>query len=388
MKKNIAILGSTGSVGCQALEVIDTHPELYNVAVLTAGRNAQLLIEQARKFNPRVVVITDENGWIQVREALKASNIKVLGGSPALCEVAEMPEIDIVLAAIMGFAGLAPVISAIKAGKTIALANKEPLVVAGELIMDLVRKYNATLLPVDSEHSAIFQCLAGEKMASVEKIYITASGGPFRGKDLSYLEHVKPEDALKHPNWSMGKKITIDSASLMNKGLEVIEARWLFNLKPAQIEVIVHPQSIVHSMVQFRDGSIKAQLGTTDMKLPIQYAFGYPTRISNDFKKLDFLDYPGLDFYEPDVKTFRNLALAYAALDQGGIMPCVLNAANEVVVEAFLNHRISFIAMSDIIEEILMKTRQIERPDLDDYMFIDKQTRMLTAEIILKNQNL
>ena len=382
VKKKIAILGSTGSIGTQALEVVASYPNFYEVTALSAGNNAELLIEQAIKFKPVAVVITNEKLYQKVRDALNPFNINVYAGSNALCEIVEIPEVQLVLAALMGFAGLKPVIAAIRAGKDVALANKEPLVVAGQLIMDLVQKYKVRFLPVDSEHSAIFQCLSGENYADIEKIYITASGGPFRGKDQASLEKVSPAEALKHPNWSMGKKISIDSASLMNKGLEAIEAKWLFNLKPAQIDVIIHPQSIVHSLVQFKDGSIKAQLGLPDMKLPIQYAFNSPKRQRNDFKRFNFLDYPELNFHKPDITVFQNLALAYDALSLGGIMPCVLNAANEVAVNAFLEESVGFLEMSDVIGEVMAAVTQIETPSLGDYFQVDVLSRTLAWSFI------
>ncbi|SHM93960.1 1-deoxy-D-xylulose-5-phosphate reductoisomerase [Mucilaginibacter sp. OK098] len=381
-KKSIAILGSTGSVGTQALEVISARPNYYNVIALTAENNAELLIEQAIKFHPKTVVIGNESLFRQVNEALRPYSVLVLCGSDALCEIVQMPEIDLVLAAVMGFAGLKPVVMAIRAGKNIAIANKEPLVVAGELIMEEVNKHKVSILPVDSEHSAIFQCLAGEHYRDIEKIYITASGGPFFGWDSASLEHISPAHALKHPNWSMGNKITIDSASLMNKGLEAIEAKWLFNLEPKQIDVIVHPQSIVHSLVQFTDGSIKAQLGLPDMKLPIHYAFHYPERQSTGFKRFSFLDYPELNFHKPDMSVFKNLSLAYDALNLGGIMPCVLNAANEVAVAAFLSEMIGFLEMSDVIGEVMAIASQIKKPSLDDFFEIDKLSRELAHSFI------
>ncbi|MDR6943724.1 1-deoxy-D-xylulose-5-phosphate reductoisomerase [Mucilaginibacter pocheonensis] len=374
-KKNIAILGSTGSVGTQALEVISAQPDHFNVIALTAENNADLLIAQAIKFLPKSVVIGNESLFRQVSVALKPYSIDVMCGSNALSEIVQLPEIDLVLAAVMGFAGLKPVVAAIKAGKHIAIANKEPLVVAGELIMAEVIKHKVSILPVDSEHSAIFQCLAGERYEDIEKIYITASGGPFFGRDKASLQHVTPAHALKHPNWSMGNKITIDSASLMNKGLEAIEAKWLFNLQPKQIDIIVHPQSIVHSLVQFSDGSLKAQLGLPDMKLPIHYAFHFPERQSTDFKRFNFLDYPELNFHKPDLSVFQNLSLAYEALYQGGIMPCVLNAANEVAVAAFLSEKIAFLEMSDVISEAMTNANQIENPSLEDYFEIDNWSR-------------
>jgi 1-deoxy-D-xylulose-5-phosphate reductoisomerase len=385
-KRKIAILGSTGSIGTQALEVIGAYPNLYEVIALSAGNNAGLLIAQAKKFRPLCVVITNELFYQQVKEALTPLEIEVYSGANALCEIVEMPEVQLVLAALTGFAGLKPVIAAIRAGKDVALANKEPLVVAGQLIMDLVQKYKVRLLPVDSEHSAIFQCLAGESYADIEKVYITASGGPFRGRDFGALGKVSPGEALKHPNWSMGKKISIDSASLMNKGLEAIEAKWLFNLKPEQIDVIVHPQSIVHSLVQFKDGSIKAQLGLPDMKHPTQYSFHTPARQRNDFKRFNFLDYPELNFYKPDISVFQNLALAYDALRLGGIMPCVLNAANEIAVNAFLEETIGFLEMSDVIGEVMAAVTQIDHPSLGDYFQVDLLSRTLAWSFIDRKQ--
>jgi 1-deoxy-D-xylulose-5-phosphate reductoisomerase len=383
-QKKLAILGSTGSVGTQALEVVALHPELYKIILLTAGSNADLLIRQAIIFRPAHVVIADEHKYRFVRESLLPYGIQVSAGKAALTDAVQIAEIEIVVAAIIGAAGLEPVVSAIRAGKDIALANKECLVVAGSLVMDMVSKHNVKLLPVDSEHSAIFQCLTGEKKEDVEKIYITASGGPFRGKNKAFLNTVSPEDALRHPTWSMGKKISIDSASLMNKGLEVIEARWLFDLTARQIEVIVHPQSVVHSLVQFTDGSIKAQLGLPDMKLPIQYAINYPDRIDNSSKRFSFMDYPGLTFEKPDLKTFTNLELAYHALQKGGIIPCALNAANEIAVAAFLNHQIGFNAMSEVIEYTIARTHNVKRPSLQEYMENDLESRRIAVEGIGK----
>ena len=382
MKKNIAILGSTGSVGTQTLEVIGENPSLFKAFVLTAQNNAELLIQQALKFNPAYAIICNEKYYPRVKEALALTDVKVLAGIDAIKDIVTDPDIDMVLTAMVGFAGLEPTINAIKAGKDIALANKETLVVAGELITDLAKQHNINILPVDSEHSAIFQCLAGEESHSVEKIILTASGGPFRGKSLEYLAGVTREDALKHPNWVMGAKITIDSASLMNKGLEVIEAKWLFGLNTEQIEIIVHPQSIIHSMVQFKDGSIKAQMGLPDMKLPIQYALTYPGRIKNNFKRFDFINYPSLTFEKPDIKTFRNLAFAFDALKQGGNMPCIVNAANEIAVAGFLNNGLSFLAMSDIIEECMQKVDFYTKPTLDDYLNTDKETRIFAQNLI------
>lgn len=378
----VAILGSTGSIGTQALEVIREHACQFKVSVLTAYSNAQLLIEQALEFKPRWVVIRDESKYEQVKEALKNTCTEVLCGANSLTDVVTAPDIDIVLTAIVGFAGLQPTIAAIKAGKDIALANKETLVVAGELITNLARKHQARVLPVDSEHSAIFQCLIGEENNPVEKIYLTASGGPFRGKDTLFLSSVTKAQALRHPNWVMGAKITVDSATLMNKGLEVIEARWLFNLDVAQIDVIVHPQSIVHSLVQFQDGSIKAQLGLPDMKLPIQYALGYPNRMANSFSRFSFMDYPCLTFEQADTTTFRNLALAFEALQSGGNMPCVINAANEIAVAEFLNNQLGFLQMSDVIEECMSKIAFVKEPSLEDYLQTDQETRVYAQELV------
>ena len=383
-KKNIAILGSTGSVGTQTLEVIAGNADLFNVFLITANSNAFLLIKQALEFLPQYAIICDESKYAEVKEALSHTPVKVLSGIGAINEMVTHPDIDMVLTAMMGFAGLEPTIAAIKAGKDIALANKETLVVAGELITSLAKKHGVKILPVDSEHSAIYQCLVGEEYETIEKIIITASGGPFRGKSISFLENVTREDALKHPNWVMGAKITIDSASLMNKGLEVIEAKWLFGLEADQIEVIVHPQSIIHSMVQFHDGSIKAQLGVPDMKLPIQYALSYPGRIKNNFKRLDFTSYPQLTFEKPDLTTFRNLDLAYTALKQGGNMPCIINAANEIAVKGFLDNTIGFLAMSDIIETCMQKISFMSSPVLDDYLNTDKETRIFAQNLIEK----
>ena len=381
-KKNIAILGSTGSIGTQALQVIGGNPNLFKAYVLTAQSNADLLITQALQFDPAYAVICDKSKYQYVKDSLKNTTVKVLAGIDAVTEIVTHPDIDIVLTAMVGFAGLQPTIAAIKAGKDIALANKETLVVAGELITELAQKNNVKILPVDSEHSAIFQCLAGEENNTIEKIILTASGGPFRGKNLDFLAHVMREDALKHPNWVMGAKITIDSASLMNKGLEVIEAKWLFGLETEQIDVIVHPQSIIHSMVQFEDGSIKAQMGLPDMKLPIQYAFSYPNRLKNTFKRFNFTDYPNLTFEKADTKTFRNLAIAFEALKQGGNMPCIINAANEIAVKGFLNNHVGFLAMSDIIETCMQKISFTAQPALDDYLNTDKETRIFAQNLI------
>jgi 1-deoxy-D-xylulose-5-phosphate reductoisomerase len=382
--KRIAIMGSTGSIGTQALEVIKENPKQFEVEVLVAHSNADLLIKQAIEYKPNAVVIGDENNYERVKNALFTHDIKVYAGSKSIEQIVEMDTIDLVLASIVGYAGLSSTINAIKHNKTIALANKETLVVAGDIITNLAYDRGVNIYPVDSEHSAIFQCLVGEFDNAIEKIYLTASGGPFRGKDKNFLASIKKEQALKHPNWIMGAKITIDSASLMNKGLEVIEAKWLFNLKPNQIDVIVHPQSIVHSLVQFTDGSIKAQMGVPDMKLPIQYAFNYPQRVKNNFPRFDFLNYPNLTFEKADTETFTNLDLAYKAMEKGGNTACVLNAANEVVVEAFLEDKIGFLQMSDIISSSIDKMPFIKTPSIDDYIQCDKETRLLTKELIKK----
>ncbi|MEY2829512.1 MAG: hypothetical protein RIQ33_1370 [Bacteroidota bacterium] len=382
--KHIAILGSSGSIGTQALEVMEQNPDKFCVEVLTVNSNAELLIQQAKKFKPNAVVIGDESKYQLVKDALKDDFVKVFAGESALEQVVQMDSIDIVLTALVGYAGLKPTISAIKSKKNIALANKETLVVAGKLITQLAQENGVNIYPVDSEHSAIFQCLAGEWNNKIEKIYLTASGGPFLGKDREFLQHVKKEQALKHPNWTMGAKITIDSASLMNKGLEVIEAKWLFHLQPNQIDVIVHPQSIIHSIVQFEDGSMKAQMGLPDMKLPIQYALAYPDRIKSDFPRFDFLNYPSLTFTKPDSKTFRNLALAFEAMNKCGNMPCIMNAANEIAVEAFLKDKIGFLQMTDVIETCMQKIAYIEKPTLQDYVNADVESRMMAKEIIYK----
>ncbi len=385
-KQNIAILGSTGSIGTQALDVIRANTDKFAVEVLTGNGNADLLIKQAIEFSPNTVVIADENKYKYVKDALQPHDIKVFAGNKSITEVVQMESIDTVLAAIVGYAGLESTLSAINAGKQIALANKETLVVAGDLVTKLAKEKGVNLYPVDSEHSAIFQCLAGEFHNPVEKIYLTASGGPFRGKDSAFLQNVKKEQALKHPNWEMGAKITIDSASLMNKGLEVIEAKWLFGLQTEQIDVIVHPQSIIHSIVQFTDGSMKAQMGLPDMKLPIQYAIGYPNRIKSDFPRFNFMNYPQLTFEPADTKTFRNLALAFEALKKGGNSPCVLNAANEIAVDAFLKDKIGFLQMSDIVEACLQTVSFIAKPGYEDYINTDKTTRQAATALILKTQ--
>jgi 1-deoxy-D-xylulose-5-phosphate reductoisomerase len=378
--KKIAILGSTGSIGTQALEVIASNPDSFTVEVLTAGNNASLLIEQALKFKPNTVVIGDESKYQEVQSALWPEGIKVFAGESSLEEVVQMGGVDIVLTALVGYAGLKPTLAAIEAGCDIALANKETLVVAGDLVTKKAKEKGVNIYPVDSEHSAIFQCLAGEFHNPIEKIILTASGGPFRGKKRDELVHVTKAQALKHPNWEMGAKITIDSASLMNKGLEVIEAKWLFGLKNEQIEVIVHPQSIIHSIVQFQDGSMKAQMGLPDMKLPIQYALGYPKRMPSDFPRFNFLNYPNLSFEQADLETFRNLDLAFWALQKGGNMPCILNAANEIAVSLFLKEQISFLGMSDLIEGVMNKMTFIEKPVLEDYIGSDKEARSLAQE--------
>jgi 1-deoxy-D-xylulose-5-phosphate reductoisomerase len=382
MKKRIAILGSTGSIGTQALNVINNNPSSFQAEVLTAQKNADLLIEQALRFKPGHVVIADKKHYDKVKQALSALPIEVHTGEESLSEVVTLGSVDVVLTAIVGFAGLLPTIAAIKAGKNIAMANKETLVVAGELVTSLAHENNVSIYPVDSEHSAIFQCLAGENTESIEKIFLTASGGPFRGMSFDSLRNVTKEQALMHPNWNMGNKVTIDSATLMNKGLEVIEAKWLFGTGPDKVEVIVHPQSIIHSIVQFRDGSMKAQMGLPDMHLPIQYALSYPERLKTDFKRFSFHDYPGLTFEKPDLKIFRSLPLAYEALKKGGNMPCILNAANESVVAAFLNDKIAFLKMPDIIEETMRKATYIAHPSIDDYSQSDKQARDMAGKLI------
>lgn len=382
MKKRVAIYGSTGSIGTQALEVIEAHPDLFELEILTAHSNADLLIQQAKKHKPNIVIISDESKYLQVNEALSSEHIKVFAGEKSLIEMAASDNYDILLAAIVGFAGLSSTIAALQQGKTVALANKETLVVAGDIVSELVKKHHASLIPVDSEHSAIFQCIVGEAENAVEKIVLTASGGPFLGKKPNYLINVKKDHALQHPNWTMGAKITIDSASLMNKGLEMIEAKWLFGLQNEQIEVIVHSQSIIHSMVQFIDGSMKAQMGLPDMKLPIQYALAFPHRIQNDFKRFEFKNFPSLTFEVADTKTFRNLALAKEAMLMGGNAPCVLNAANEVVVDAFLKNKVGFLEMSDIIESCLEKVSFIEKPTLHDYIMCNTETRNLASSFI------
>lgn len=381
-KKGIAILGSTGSIGTQALQVIEAYPNQFDLQVITAHRNADLLIEQAKKYIPNTVVIGDENQFEKVKSALWDLDIHVYCGERALEQVVDSNEIDVVLTAMVGYAGLKPTLSAIRAKKTIALANKETLVVAGELVTKEAFANGVNIYPVDSEHSAIFQCLTGEFQNPIEKIYLTASGGPFRGFTNEQLKTVTKEQALKHPNWDMGAKITVDSASMMNKGLEVIEAKWLFNLKPEQIDVIVHPQSIVHSLVQFEDGSMKAQLGLPDMKLPIQYAFTYPERFKTDFPRFNFMDYPSLTFEQADLKTFSNLQLAYDALKAEGTLACTLNAANEVAVDAFLNDKIKFVDIPRINAETMNKVNNILSPTLEDYIAMDEEARVIAKELI------
>ncbi len=381
-KKRVAILGSTGSIGTQTLEVIRQHSSDFQVEVLTAQNNADLLIQQALEFNPNAVVIGNETLYSQVRDALIPKDIKVFAGQKAISQIVEMETIDVVLTALVGYSGLIPTIHAIKAGKQIALANKETMVVAGEIITALAKENQVNIYPVDSEHSAIFQCLVGEFHNPIEKIILTASGGPFRGKDRAFLENVTKAQALKHPNWEMGAKITIDSASMMNKGLEVIEAKWLFGLKTEQIEVVVHPQSIVHSLVQFEDGSLKAQLGLPDMRIPIQFALSFPHRFKSDFERFNFMNYPQLTFEQPDLETFQNLQLAYDALAKGGTAPCILNAANEIAVDAFLKEKVGFLEMSDLIGETLSKTEFILHPNLEDYVETDRRAREITEQLI------
>jgi 1-deoxy-D-xylulose-5-phosphate reductoisomerase len=381
-KKRVAIFGSTGSIGRQALEVIDANPGLFSAEVLTGQSNEDLLIRQALHFKPDVVVIGDDKKYPKVKDALAAEPIKVFGGEQAIEEVAAMDNYDIMLAAIVGFAGLRPTLRAIDNGKAVALANKETLVVAGDIVMKKALEQRAPIIPVDSEHSAIFQCLVGETRSRIEKIVLTASGGPFLGKKPNFLVNVKRDHALQHPNWSMGAKITIDSATLMNKGLEMIEAKWLFNLQPDQVQVVIHPQSIIHSMVQFEDGSIKAQMGMPDMKLPIQYALAFPRRIPNSFPRYDFRKPGTLTFEEPDVKTFRNLTLATEALFKGGNLPCILNAANEIAVFAFLRNRIGFLDMTDLVERTMQQVPFIEHPTLEEYFESDGEAREFAASLI------
>ncbi|HKK81529.1 MAG TPA: 1-deoxy-D-xylulose-5-phosphate reductoisomerase [Prolixibacteraceae bacterium] len=382
--KRLAILGSTGSIGTQALDVVEANPQLFSIKVLTAHNNVKLLIKQALKFRPKTVVVANDEHYDELSNALEIEGINVYSGALALQQVVLDDDVDMVVAAMVGYAGLLPVVNAIKARKEIALANKETLVVAGDIITRLCEENNVKLLPIDSEHSAIFQCLEGEQSKDIDKIILTCSGGPFRDFSSEQLKTVTSKQALAHPNWDMGAKITIDSATLMNKGFEVIEAKWLFNLSPDKIDVVVHPQSIVHSMVQFVDGSIKAQMGLPDMRLPIQYAMCYPGRIKNNLPRFSFSDYSKLTFHSPDTKKFRNLALAYRAIEKGGNMACIINAANEVVVKAFLQNRISFLQMPDVIEQCMEKISFISRPAIDDYIETDKETRLKADEIIKK----
>lgn len=383
-KKGIAILGSTGSIGTQALEVLAAYPDFFDLQVITAGKNADLLIEQALKFQPNTVVISDEAQYQKVKTALGKEDIHVYAGDEALCQVVESNDVHTVLTALVGYAGLKPTLRAIYAKKTIALANKETLVVAGELVTRLARENGVNIYPVDSEHSAIFQCLVGEFHNKIEKIYLTASGGPFRGWSEEQLKTVKKEQALKHPNWSMGAKITIDSATLMNKGLEVIEAKWLFNLKPEEIDVIVHPQSIVHSLVQFQDGSMKAQMGLPDMKLPIQFALTFPDRFQTDFPRFNFMDYPQLTFEKPDRAVFKNLDLAFKAMEMGGTAACILNAANEVSVDAFLKDQIQFLDIAEINEKTMLGLNFVSNPAYEHYVESDRQARAFAQSLVKK----
>ena len=382
MKRNLALLGSTGSIGTQVLEVVDANPDLFSIEILTANKSADLLIQQALKYQPKYVVIADEDYYDEVSEILGLKGIEVFSGELALQQVVQYDSVDMVVAAMVGYAGLQPVISAIKAKKTVALANKETLVVAGDLITRLAEEYKVPLLPIDSEHSAIFQSMAGEHRENLEKILLTCSGGPFRNYTIDQLQTVTRKEALAHPNWDMGAKITIDSATLMNKGFEVIEAKWLFDLTADEIEVVVHPQSIIHSMVQFTDGSIKAQLGLPDMRMPIQYALSYPNRFKNNFPRFSFLDYPELTFSAPDTKIFRNLAIAYDAMERGGNAACVINAANEVVVQKFLEDQIGFLEMSDVIEQTLEKIPFIKHPELEDYVNSDLEARKYAQTLV------
>ncbi len=384
MQKQVAILGSTGSIGTQTLEVIEKNPDHFKLEILTARNNADVLIAQSRKFLPNHVVITNEDKYNYVSQKLSDLPVKVYAGTDALEQIVEMDSVDIIMSALVGFSGLRPTLRAIRAGKDIALANKETLVVGGDLVIKSAIENNVNIYPVDSEHSAIFQCIVGEEMNPIEKIILTASGGPFLGKDRAYLQHVTREEALKHPNWCMGDKVTIDSASLMNKGLEVIEAKWLFGLRPEQIEVIIHPQSIIHSLVQFEDGSLKAQLGIPDMKLPIQYALGFPKRLKSDLERFSFSAYPNLTFQSPDMKIFPNLSLAYRALNKGGNLPCVLNAANEVTVNAFLEGKLGFFDMSAVIEKTMNSVAFIATPDLNDYVETDSEARKIAGSYLFR----
>ena len=381
-QRRIAIFGSTGSIGRQALEVIAANPDKFSAEILTAHNNEELLIEQALKYKPNMVVIVDERKYVKVKEALATTDTKVFAGEKSLEDVAGMDCYDLMLAAIVGYAGLRPTLKAISSGKAVALANKETLVVAGDIVMQTALENRVPVIPVDSEHSAIFQCLVGETRNRIEKIILTASGGPFLGRKPNYLVNAKREHALQHPNWNMGAKITIDSATLMNKGLEMIEAKWLFNLEPSQIQVVIHPQSIIHSMIQFEDGSIKAQMGLPDMKLPIQYAMAFPHRIKNDFPRLDLKKFNTLTFEEPDLRTFRNLGLAMEALNKGGNLPAVMNAANEVAVYAFLRNRVNFLDMTDVIEKTMNKIPYVQHPTLEEYFESDGEARSFAADII------
>ena len=381
-KKRIAILGSTGSIGMQALDIARQYPDKFSVEVLTAGNNSSELIQQAREFQPDTVAIANDELYKVVSDALSDLDIKVFAGQSSISQLAEYSNVDMVLNAIVGFAGFEPTVKALQAGKPLALANKESIVAGGELVTQLIKDKQGFIIPVDSEHSAIFQCLTGESIGTVEKIYLTASGGPFRAKDQSFLENAGPDEALNHPNWDMGKKITIDSASLMNKGLEVIEAKWLFGLEPEQIEVIIHPQSVVHSMVQFHNGSIKAQLGQPDMRMPILYALTYPERLPSDYPRFSISEFPELTFEAPDLKKFRNLALAFEAMKAGGNIPCAMNAANEVAVQAFLQKQIKFLQMPAIIEKCMNNVSRISHPGFDDYKETDKEARSMALKFI------
>ncbi len=385
-KKQIAILGSTGSIGTQALDVIAQHPEKFEVYALTANNNVDLLIKQAIKFSPEIVVIANEKNYLILKEALQEYPIKVWAGIDAISDIVQIEHIDIVLAAMVGFSGLKSTISALKAGKTVALANKETLVVAGEYMIDLALRNGAPILPVDSEHSAIFQCLNGEQLNKINKIWLTASGGPFRNFSREQLQNISKEQALNHPNWNMGTKVSIDSSTLLNKGFEMIEAKWLFDIEPSQIEVVVHPQSIVHSMVEFEDTTVMAQMGVPDMRVPIQYAFSYPQRLKSDFKSANFFQLTNLTFEEPDLKVFRNLSFAYEAINRGGNMPCILNAANEIAVEMFLQNKISYLGMSDVLEQTMQKVSFIETSSLEDYFETDIEARIIAAEIVNSNK--
>ena len=381
-KKRIAVFGSTGSIGTQALDVVRSHPELFEVTILTAQTNDELLLQQAMEFKPALVVIGDDSKYTKLKADLASTNTKVVSGEDALVDAAALDSYDVMLAAIVGFAGLKPTLKAVEKGKMIALANKETLVVAGDVVMHKAFENKSPILPVDSEHSAIFQCLVGEARNPIEKIILTASGGPFLGKKPNFLVNVKRDHALQHPNWTKKEKITIDSATLMNEGLEMIEAKWLFNLQPSQVEVVIHPQSIVHSLVQFADGSIKAQMGLPDMKLPIQYALGFPSRLKNDFPRFNFRKYSSLTFEEPDFKTFRNLALAAEALEKGGNMPCILNAANEIAVWAFLKNRIGFLDITAVVEKTMQKVNFIAKPNLEEYFDSDGEARNFAASMM------